>query len=109
VLPEFSLLRLLFLHILQCCHWPRGKEGMPTNPEPECRVSVTANRTCHRQLVYMANSKTYRTHVNKSDDKIMLDTVHSLKYIQYIIHGKPICRKPHNFSNWDSRITRQLG
>jgi len=109
VLPEFFLLRLLFLHILQCCHRPREKEGMPTNPELECHISVTANRTCCTQLVHMANWKIYRTHVNRSDDKIVQDTVHCLKYIQYTIHGMPICHKPHNFSNWDPHITRQLG
>jgi len=70
---------------------------MPTNPELECHVSVTANRTCRMQLVHMASLKIYKTHVNRSDDKIMLDTVHCLKYIQYIIHGTPICRKPHIF------------
>jgi len=107
VLPECSLRRLLFLHILRCCHWPRGKECMPTNPELECHVLVTANRTCCMQLVRMASSKLYRTHVNRSDDKIMRDTVHCLN-IQYIIHGMPICHKPNNFSNWDSHITRQL-
>jgi hypothetical protein len=108
VLPECSLLRIPFLHILQCCHWPKEKEGMPTSLELECHISVTVNRTCCMQLSHTASLKSYRTHVNRLYDKIMLDTVNCLKYIQCIAHGIAVCCNAHNLSNWDSRITGQL-